>query len=240
MAVKLFTIPNMLTLCNLLCGAGAAVSALVWGDLQTAFLLVVASAVFDFFDGLSARLLNQYSAIGVQLDSLADMVSFGFAPAAVMMSLFSETSSWLEWSDTMLKVGYFVPLMMTAFSALRLAKFNIDDTQHTEFEGLPTPANALFCMSLGLLSELGLVMVPREVIMVLSVVMSVLLVCRVRMFSLKFEGFGWAANKLRYSFLLLAVAVIAVDYRFAVTTIMVLYVLISVVRHLAKCNKNGK
>ena len=130
--------------------------------------------------------------------------------------------------------------MMTAFSALRLAKFNIDDTQHTEFEGLPTPANALFCMSLGLLSELGLVMVPREVIMVLSVVMSVLLVCRVRMFSLKFEGFGWAANKLRYAFLLLAVAVIAVDYRFAVTTIMVLYVLISVVRHLAKCNKNGK
>lgn len=237
MKIKLFTVPNMLTLCNLLCGACAAVSALVWGDLQTAFLLVVASAVFDFFDGLSARLLNQYSAIGVQLDSLADMVSFGFAPAAVMMSLFANADSWLEWSDTMVRVGDFVPLVMTAFSALRLAKFNIDDTQHTEFEGLPTPANALFCMSLGLMSELGLVAIPREVIIVLSIVMALLLICPVRMFSLKFEGFGWVANKLRYIFLLLAVAIVALDYRYAVTVIMVLYVVISVVRHIVKGNK---
>ena len=227
----------MLTLCNLLCGACAAVSALVWGDLQTAFLLVVASAVFDFFDGFSARLLNQYSAIGVQLDSLADMISFGFAPAAVMMSLFANADSWLEWSDVMVRVGNFVPLMMTAFSALRLAKFNIDDTQHTEFEGLPTPANALLCMSIGLLAELGLVTVPREVIVILSVVMSLLLICPVRMFSLKFEGFGWKTNKLRYLFLILSLAIVAVNYRYAVTVIMVLYILISVVRHAVKSLK---
>lgn len=227
----------MLTLCNLLCGACAAVSALVWGDLQTAFLLVVASAVFDFFDGFSARLLNQYSAIGVQLDSLADMISFGFAPAAVMMSLFANADSWLEWSDVMVRIGNFVPLMMTAFSALRLAKFNIDDTQHTEFEGLPTPANALLCMSIGLLAELGLVTVPREVIVILSVVMSLLLICPVRMFSLKFEGFGWKTNKLRYLFLILSLAIVAVNYRYAVTVIMVLYILISVVRHAVKSLK---
>lgn len=227
----------MLTLCNLLCGACAAVSALVWGDLQTAFLLVVASAVFDFFDGFSARLLNQYSAIGVQLDSLADMISFGFAPAAVMMSLFANAYSWLEWSDVMVRVGNFVPLMMTAFSALRLAKFNIDDTQHAEFEGLPTPANALLCMSIGLLAELGLVTVPREVIVILSVVMSLLLICPVRMFSLKFEGFGWKTNKLRYLFLILSLAIVAVNYRYAVTVIMVLYILISVVRHAVKSLK---
>lgn len=227
----------MLTLCNLLCGACAAVSALVWGNLQTAFLLVVASAVFDFFDGFSARLLNQYSAIGVQLDSLADMISFGFAPAAVMMSLFANADSWLEWSDVMVRVGNFVPLMMTAFSALRLAKFNIDDTQHTEFEGLPTPANALFCMSIGLLAELGLVTVSREVIVILSVVMSLLLICPVRMFSLKFEGFGWKTNKLRYLFLILSLAIVAVNYRYAVTVIMVLYILISMVRHVVKSLK---
>lgn len=237
MKIKLFTVPNVLTLCNLLCGAVAAVSALVWGDLQTAFILVIISAVFDFFDGFSARLLNQYSAIGVQLDSLADMISFGFAPAAVMMALFAESGSWCEWSEWMIKVGYFVPLMMTAFSALRLAKFNIDDTQHTEFEGLPTPANALFCMSLAMLAEAGLVIVPREVIIALSVVMSLLLVCPVRMFSLKFEGFGWATNKLRYISLLLSVAIIVVDYRYAITTIMALYILISTARWAYLCNK---
>lgn len=237
MKIRLFTVPNLLTLCNLLCGAGAAVSALVWGDLQTAFLLIIASAVFDFFDGFAARLLNQYSAIGVQLDSLADMISFGFAPAAVMMSLFAKSGSWLEWSDWMVEAGYFVPLIMTAFSALRLAKFNIDDTQHTEFEGLPTPANALLCMSLGMLAEMGLVAIPREVIIALSIVMSLLLVCSVRMFSLKFAGFGWKGNELRYISLALSVVIIAVNYRYAVTAIMALYILISVVRHIVKGNK---
>ena len=237
MKIRLFTVPNLLTLCNLLCGAGAAVSALVWGDLQTAFLLIIASAVFDFFDGFAARLLNQYSAIGVQLDSLADMISFGFAPAAVMMSLFAKSGSWLEWSDWMVEVGYFVPLIMTAFSALRLAKFNIDDTQHTEFEGLPTPANALLCMSLGMLAEMGLVAIPREVIIALSIVMSLLLVCSVRMFSLKFAGFGWKGNELRYISLALSVVIIAVNYRYAVTAIMALYILISVVRLIVKGNK---
>ena len=227
----------MLTLCNLLCGAGAAVSALVCGDLKAAFVLVVFSAVFDFFDGFSARLLNQYSAIGVQLDSLADMVSFGFAPAAVMMSLFAGAGTWCEWSETVAKVGYYMPLMMTAFSALRLAKFNIDDTQHTEFEGLPTPANALLVMSLGMLAELGLIALSRELIVMLSVVMSLLLICPVRMFSLKFEGFGWKLNKIRYLFLILSLVVIAVNYRYAMTVIMTLYIVISVVRHAVKSLK---
>ena len=227
----------MLTLCNLLCGAAATVSALVWGDLQTAFVLVVASAVFDFFDGFSARLLNQYSAIGVQLDSLADMISFGFAPAAVMMTLFAESGSWCEWGEMWVKVGYFVPLVMTAFSALRLAKFNIDDSQHTEFEGLPTPANALLCMSLAMLAEMGLVSVTREVIVALSIVMALLLICPVRMFSLKFEGFGWAKNKLRYISLLLSVVILVVDYRYAITAIMTLYILISTVRWVVLRNK---
>ncbi|MBQ2394682.1 MAG: CDP-alcohol phosphatidyltransferase family protein [Alistipes sp.] len=237
MKIRLFTVPNMLTLCNLLCGAGAAVSALVCGDLKAAFVLVVFSAVFDFFDGFSARLLNQYSAIGVQLDSLADMVSFGFAPAAVMMSLYAGSGTWCEWSETVAKVGYYMPLMMTAFSALRLAKFNIDDTQHTEFEGLPTPANALLVMSLGMLAELGLITLSRELIVALSVVMSLLLICPVRMFSQKFEGLGWKPNMIRYLFLILSLVVIAVNYRYAMTVIMTLYIVISVVRHAVKSLK---
>ena len=92
-------------------------------------------------------------------------------------------------------------------------------------------------MSIGLLAELGLVTVPREVIVILSVVMSLLLICPVRMFSLKFEGFGWKTNKLRYLFLILSLAIVAVNYRYAVTVIMVLYILISVVRHVVKSLK---
>ena len=237
MKIKLFTVPNVLTLCNLLCGAVAAVSALVWGNLQLAFLLVAASAAFDFFDGFSARLLRQYSAIGVQLDSLADMISFGFAPAAVMMALFEGAEAWREWPAWAVSVGYFVPLLMTAFSALRLAKFNIDETQHTEFEGLPTPANALLCMSLAMLAEAGLLTFTREVIMVLSLVMSWLLICPVRMFSLKFEGFGWAKNKLRFLSLALALVIVVIDYRYAMSLIMILYIVISTVRWVILRNK---
>ena len=145
MKIKLFTIPNLLTLSNLFCGSVAVVSALVWGDLKLAFGLMVLAAVFDFFDGFAARLLNQSSPIGLQLDSLADDISFGLAPAAIMYSLYQ----WMP--GIWLPEGYpgLVVFVFTACAALRLAKFNIDETQHTEFCGLPTPANALFFVALG-------------------------------------------------------------------------------------------
>ena len=136
MKIKLFTIPNLLTLSNLFCGSVAVVSALVWGDLKLAFGLMVLAAVFDFFDGFAARLLNQSSPIGLQLDSLADDISFGLAPAAIMYSLYQ----WMP--GIWLPEGYpgLVVFVFTACAALRLAKFNIDDTQRTEFCGLPSPA----------------------------------------------------------------------------------------------------
>ena len=143
MKIRLFTIPNMLTLGNLICGSSAVVALLMHADFELAFWLVVASAVIDFFDGFAARLLKSVSAIGVELDSLADMVSFGLVPSVAMFCLWdvapsSDLPSWMR----------YLTLTIVAFSALRLAKFNIDDTQTTEFCGLPTPANALFWSSL--------------------------------------------------------------------------------------------
>ena len=132
MKIKFFTIPNLLTLSNLLCGSVAAVAALVWGNLTLAFGLMILAAVFDFFDGFTARLLDQSSPIGLQLDSLADDITFGFAPAAAMYVLYQRMPGvWLPEGALGLIVFAF-----TAFAALRLAKFNIDDgVLRTAFAG---------------------------------------------------------------------------------------------------------
>lgn len=228
MQIKFFTIPNLLTLSNLLCGSFAVISALVLGNLEWAFWLMVLAAVFDFFDGFVARLLKCSSPIGVQLDSLSDMISFGFLPASILFVLFSgslplNAPEWMFWG------GAFVCFVMAAFSALRLAKFNIDETQHTEFCGLPTPANALFFGSLGLIN------VHMEVdfgwmILLFVPVMSWLMISPVRMFALKFQGFGWKGNQIRYTFLILSVVLIAVLQIYSIPAIILLYILISVIR----------
>lgn len=238
MKIKLFTIPNLLTLSNLLCGSFAAVSALVWDNLTAAFGLVVLAAVFDFFDGFAARLLKCPSAIGVELDSLADVISFGFAPAAVLFTMFRSGEPYWAWSETALAAGGLCVFVLTAFSALRLAKFNIDDTQHTEFCGLPTPACALFCTSLGWLAARGNLEMSPEAILLLAVAMSLLLVCPVRMFALKFQGFGWRGNELRYVFLAVAVALVVAAGAGSIPLIIVLYILTSLVRWLA-CRSKG-
>lgn len=228
MQIKFFTIPNLLTLSNLLCGSFAVISALVLGNLEWAFWLMVLAAVFDFFDGFVARLMKCTSPIGVQLDSLSDMISFGFLPASILFVLFTNSlplnaPEWMFWGGT------FVCFVMAAFAALRLAKFNIDETQHTEFCGLPTPANALFFGSLGLIN------VHMEVdfgwmILLFVPVMSWLMISPVRMFALKFQGFGWKGNQIRYTFLILSVVLIAVLQIYSIPAIILLYILISVIR----------
>jgi len=232
MKIRLFTIPNCVTLCNLLCGSAAAVTALVQKDLTTAFALVIAAAVFDFLDGFTARMLRSYSGIGVELDSLADMVSFGFAPAAIFYTLYGYSIPHWEWSPTLLRAGAWVPFLITAFSALRLAKFNVDDTQHVEFCGLTTTANAMFCASVGWLVERGSLELGTEALLLLTVVMAGLLVSPIRMFSFKFEHFGRRGNELRYAFLLAAAALLAVLRARAIPLIILLYVLLSTARWL--------
>ena len=227
----------MLTLGNLLCGAGAAIALLVHHNYELAFYLVVASAVCDFFDGFAARLLKQSSPMGVELDSLADMVSFGLVPAVAMYCLYGDMPQISGMSDSVANVLGFATLIIVAFSALRLAKFNIDDTQHTEFCGLPTPANGLFCLSIAMLAVAGEFTLPKEVVVAIAVVMAFLLISPVRMFALKFKGFGWKGNELRYSFIALCVILITLFTKYAVPGIILLYIVISSVRHLVNSRK---
>lgn len=234
MKIKFFTIPNLLTLSNLMCGSFAALSALVYDNLEWAFWFVIMAAVFDFFDGFAARLLRQSSPIGVQLDSLADMISFGFVPAAV---LYAMTTRSLGGEETLPHYACaFASFLLAAFSALRLAKFNIDDSQHEEFCGLPTPANALFFTSLGLISVRTGFDFGGEWLICIMPVMAWLLISPVRMFSLKFKGFGWRGNEIRYLFLALCVALIAILQLYSIPTIILLYILVSAIRWGLKGN----
>lgn len=232
MKIRLFTIPNCVTLCNLLCGSAAAIAALVHHNPTAAFVLVIAAAVFDFLDGFTARMLKSYSGIGVELDSLADMVSFGFAPAAILFSLYGPAENLWAWSDGVRTAGAYTPFLITAFSALRLAKFNVDDTQHVEFQGLTTTANAMFCSSLGWLTAAGSITLTTEAIVMISVVTSWLLVSPVRMFSFKFEHFGWRGNELRYAFAGVALVLLFLLKGAAIPVIILLYVIVSILRWL--------
>ena len=227
MKIRLFTVPNMLTLANLLAGSVAVIFTLVYHAYETAFWLIVAAAIFDFLDGFAARLLKQTSPLGVQLDSLADDVTFGLAPAVVMYDLYVHSSSYYNLNAEVMGWMKYVVLIIAAFSVLRLAKFNIDTTQSTEFEGLPTPANALMLMSLAVLAETGRVVLYQEHILLISVAASLLLISPIRMFALKFKSFGIKGNELRYGFIVAALAMIILMPAYALLAIIVLYIVIS-------------
>ena len=241
MNIKLFTIPNCITLLNLLCGMGSIVASLVYGDLTLAFIFVGASAVCDFLDGFSARLLKQYSEVGVQLDSLADMVSFGVAPAVAMSVLCGEMPSVFGLNELWAEILCYVPFLIAAFSALRLAKFNIDDTQHEEFCGLPTPASAILCLSLACVCERYDISFGMEWLLLISVLVAVLLVSPIRMFSLKFKGLSLRdkTNRLRYAFLLVAAAALIIGGLGVLWGIIILYILASIISTLA-CKSQTK
>ena len=196
-------IPDTITSMNLLCGVMGVIFTLK-GRPDIGFMLMLGGAFFDFFDGLSARLLKASSGIGKELDSLADMVSFGVLPALMLF--------WL--GGTSVTILKYIPLILAVFSALRLAKFNLDERQHEGFIGLPTPAAAMVCGSLACFvhdnpgSILagwcgGGIFIP-----VLALVLSILLVCEVPMFSMKFGGGNKATrmdNLKRLIFIVVAV-----------------------------------
>lgn len=240
MRIRLFTLPNILTLSNLICGSLAVLKITQENDYKWAFILIVASSCFDFLDGMAARLTGQYSNIGKELDSLADMVSFGVAPSVLMLSL-CRGSQFMISNPLWMEYGAYLTLIIVAFSALRLAKFNVDESQKSSFEGLPTPANALFCMSLGLLYQLGKIELSSEVIIAVSVVMALFLIAPLRMFSFKFSNLSWADNKVRYIFVLLAVVLGVCLKLYAIPAIIVAYILFSIVAACSQFkNKNSK
>lgn len=230
MKIRLLTLPNILTLCNLLCGAAAAVSALRFGNLQWPLLFIVMAAVFDFLDGFAARLFKSYSPLGKELDSLADCVSFGFAPSAILLNIYEASRGVEPW-------GYLV-FVLAAFSALRLAKFNIDENQSTQFIGMPTPAAALMVASSGYLVGTGMYAVNPWFAVLLAFVLSYLLVCKVPMFALKFKHYGFRGNEVRYLFAGCAVVALVIWQILAIPFIILAYVALSMVLMVVNFRKS--
>ena len=232
-------IPNFITSMNLLCGSIGVIFALD-GSFEAAFLFMIAGAVCDFLDGFAARLLGAYSDIGRELDSLADVVTFGLLPSMMLCRL----SSMLGGEDAWYAC---IPLVMVAFSALRLAKFNVDDSQGTFFAGLPTPANALLCASLCCFTVSGgaeflLRWASGPVFLpLLSLVLSLLLVSRIRMFSFKFhKGDARSLTVMRVSVIALALlsaaacALFAQHWSLAVLSTMLFYVVSNIILSIAR------
>ncbi|MDR3133086.1 MAG: CDP-alcohol phosphatidyltransferase family protein [Prevotellaceae bacterium] len=245
MKVIVRVLPNTITICNLLAGCIAVVFALRgWTDF--AVYCIFAAAVFDFCDGLSARLLKAYSELGKQLDSLADMASFGIAPAALLHNklniLLSDKITGGFDSGLVWELWTFFPFILAAFSALRLAKFNIDARQSNGFIGLPTPASALLTGALVSLSVhghwLAAWMEQWYAIVILSVLLSALLVCHLPMFALKFKNLRWRDNKTPFVFLLLCLLIVfcALIFRqgilFAMAVIFFTYIFLSFIHSL--------
>ena len=199
------SIPNTITLLNLLCGVLAVIYAFK-GYINVAVYLVIAASVMDFFDGFFARILDAYSDIGKELDSLADLLSFGLAPSILLFISFEEYLVSLNGSmSTSLRLFSFVPLIIVLASAFRLALFNVDIRQRDNFIGLPTPANALLiCMLIHFTehsAKYHYILDNLYVIPLLTIVTSYLLICRIPMFSIKFKNFELTGNKIRISFL---------------------------------------
>jgi CDP-diacylglycerol---serine O-phosphatidyltransferase len=212
-------IPNFLTCCNLVCGCLGIIALIEDWDTPIAYF-VWAACVFDFLDGFAARLLKISSPIGKELDSLADVVSFGALPA-----LFMYQAIVLESPFSYLP---YVALLIAVFSAVRLAIFNLDETQSDSFKGLPTPANAIFITALPFLHSPLYDLVFSPVVMpIICVVFSLLLVSRIELFALKFKNFSWADNKVRFTFLVLSVLLLAILQWAALPFIILSYIALS-------------
>lgn len=198
-------IPNTVTCCNLFCGCIASIMGFQ-AKYEMAILFIILGAVFDFFDGMLARLFHVSGPLGKELDSLADDITFGFAPSVIVYSLFKE----VQYPDILTPFTEYIPytaFIIAVFSALRLGKFNIDTRQSTSFIGMPTPANALFWGSLVVGGHDFLVSESFNAIylLILVLIMSYLLVAEIPMFSLKFKNLTWSDNKISYIFLLVCI-----------------------------------
>ena len=231
-------VPNSITMMNALSGCVSIVFAFT-GNLTISGLFILIAAVFDFFDGMVARLLHVSSAIGKELDSLADDISFGVAPSAIAFALINQLLNPNNTPFSELPIGTIllclVPFVMAAFSALRLAKFNLDERQTDKFIGVPTPANAMLWASMPFIIKYNTdgffasYIITPEVLLPLCIVMSLLLVCELPLISLKFKTWGFAENKIRYIFLAICVVLIATMQIASIPAILAVYVIISII-----------
>jgi len=235
-------IPNFITLLNVFCGCVATVFA-VENNIALAALFVALGIFFDFFDGLTARLLKVQSELGLQLDSLADMITSGLVPGVIMFQLLrtSQTQGWqvVEYSiesqdyTSLSSLLPFFGFIITMASAYRLAKFNIDQNQTTSFIGVPTPANTLLIASLPLIllyqhnSLANAIILNQWFLIVLTLLSAFLLNCSIPLFALKFKTWSFSENKFRYIFLITCLALLMTLHFVAIPFILLLYILSS-------------
>ncbi|MCK9269139.1 MAG: CDP-diacylglycerol--serine O-phosphatidyltransferase [Bacteroidales bacterium] len=228
-------IPNFVTLLNLTCGAIAIVLSFDQALVAAAYFIALA-AIFDFMDGMLARLLHAKSDIGLQLDSLADVISFGLAPAFILYQMMLAASNMPAAAVGGYEAMAFAAFLIPAFSALRLARFNIDPGQTDGFVGLPTPANALYFASLPLVTaqaathdhSLLLWLIDDYWLLLWQAsIFSLLMVAPVPLFSLKLKNLSWHTNKLRYIFAALVLVLVVTLSAYALPLIILLYLLMS-------------
>ena len=207
----------MLTCGNLFSGCIGIVYAFN-GDLKTVAFFVIISGVFDFFDGFAARLLHVKSDIGKELDSLADVISFGFLPGVIMYQLLLNADAGL-----LAYAGF----LITIFSALRLAKFNIDTRQTEEFIGLNTPMNTFFIISLPYLLDYSTLLANTYILLAITILVSYLLISELKLFSMKMNKLSWETNKYKFIFLIISVVLLAFLKFAALPIVLILYILFS-------------
>lgn len=236
--ISLFNLANLLTLLNLFSGCAAVVFLFTY-RMEWVPVCVLVSLVADFLDGFAARLVKSPTELGKQLDSLADVVSFGFVPGAILFQLL-----FLKYESAEIVVSanrmytYSAPaFVVTLFAALRLAKFNIDTRQTTGFIGLATPAATMFVVGLLLIIQnnsfgLASFITTGKVLYGSIGVLSLLMVAELPMFGFKFKTFGWAGNEIRYLFIIVSLSLITALKFAAVSLIVILYVLVSITQKI--------
>jgi CDP-diacylglycerol--serine O-phosphatidyltransferase len=245
-------VPNIITLLNLLCGCIAAIYAFN-DQLVLAGIFVGAGIFFDFFDGLAARLLKVSSDLGTQLDSLADMVTSGLVPGIVMYQMLSDAIgndiiayNKAEFGTSDLYHYPWIPILgflITLGSCYRLAKFNIDTRQTDSFIGVPTPANAILIISLGIIAqdynnELTYFLTNPYILTVITLISVYLLNVELPLFALKFKSFGWKGNEIRWAFIAICIGLIVWLQIYAVPCIIIIYILMSVINNIKKGKTN--
>ena len=244
-------IPNTLTCCNLISGCIATYFAFQ-SNYSTAFAFIILGAIFDFFDGFAARLLHVSSPVGKELVSLADDITFGFAPSAIVFSLIGsllqqaqigtdDTGTGLLSHPFVVNYLPYLAFLMAAFSALRLAKFNLDERQSTSFVGLPAPANALFWGSLIVGANDIIEYSPYCVFAIMAMVLisSYIQVAELPMFALKFKHWGWKGNEIKYIFIATCVPLLIIFKLSAFAVIIAWYVILSVYVNITNKEKDN-
>lgn len=239
-------IPNTVTLANLLCGCLALISIFT-NQLEMVPLFIGISLLADYFDGLLARLLKVNSPMGRELDSLADMVSFGVVPGAMLFYLINQSKGivGVDFNDLSTLVGL-IGFLVTLFSCVRLAKFNLDTRQTEGFVGLNTPACTIFVlglllMTLGDLYGMKAIVLNEAFLYGVSVVLSYLLIAEIPMFSFKFKSLELKGNKIRGSFILVTILCFCIfKFGAALSLIILFYILISIVLWMGGMLKREK